>query len=89
VKTLAHQLEALDMPVIEDDIEMTIFKNLPTSFENLIVAMETKDIKELILTYVTLQLMNEVTRKKEHQNVAMENVALVAHHKNGGESSHA
>jgi hypothetical protein len=68
---------------------MTILESLPSSFENLIVAMETKDIKELTLTYVTSRLMHKVTRKKEHQNVAMDNAALVAHHKNGGESSHA
>jgi hypothetical protein len=89
VKTLADQLEALDVAVTKGDIVMTILESLPSSFENLIVAMETKDIKELTLTYVTSRLMNEVTRKKGHQNVAVDNAALVAHHKNGGESSHA
>jgi hypothetical protein len=75
--------------VTEGEIVMTILGSLPNSFRNLIVAMETKDIKELTLTYVTSRLMYEVTRKMEHQNVAMDNAALVAHHKNGGESSHA
>ena len=91
VKTLADQLEALDVPVTEGDIVMTILESLPSSFENLIVAMETKDIKELTLAYVTSRLMHEVTRKKEHQNAAVDNAALVAQHKNasGGESSHA
>jgi hypothetical protein len=88
VKILADQLEALDMPVTEGDIVMTILESLPSSFENLIVAMETKDIKEVTLIYVTSRLMHEVTRK-EHQNVAMDNAALVAYHKNGGESNHA
>ena len=92
VKTLADQLEALDVPVMEGDIVMTILKSLPSSFRNVIVAMETKDIKDLILTYITLRLMHKVTRKKKHQNVVMDNAALVAHHhKSGGrgESNHA
>ena len=89
VKTLADQLDALDVPVTEGDIVMTILESLPPSFENLIVAMETKDIKELTLTYVTSRLMHEVTRKKEHQVLATENAALVVRHKNGGDSSKA
>jgi hypothetical protein len=89
VKILADQLEALDVLVTDGDIVMTILESLPSSFENLIVAMETKDMKELTLTYVTSRLMHEVTRKKEHQNMTMDNATLVAHHKNGRESSHA
>jgi hypothetical protein len=53
VKTLMDQLKALDVAVTEGDIVMTILESLPSSFENLIVAMETKDMKELTLTYVT------------------------------------
>ena len=91
VKTLADQLEALDVTVMEGDIVMTLLESLPSSFENLIVAMETKDIKELTLTYVTSRLMHEVTRK-ENQNAAMDNTALIAHQYKsggGGESSNA
>ena len=92
VKTLADQLEALDVAVIEGDIVMTLLESLPSSFENLIMAMETKDIKELTLTYVTSRLIHEVTRKKENQNVAIDNTTLIAHHHKsggGGESSNA
>jgi hypothetical protein len=64
VTTLVDQLEALDVLVTEGDNMMTILESLPSSFENLIVAMETKDIKELTLIYVTSRLMHEVTRKK-------------------------
>ena len=85
VKILANQLEALDVAVTEGDIVMTLLESLPSSFENLIVAKETKDLKELTLTYVTSRLMHEVTRKKENQNVAMDNTVLIAHHhKSGG-----
>src|SRR5579875_1494527 len=91
VKTLADQLEALDVAVTEGDIVMTLLESLPSSYENLIVAMETKDIKDLTLEYVTSRLMHEVARKKEHQTVAMDNAALVTQqHKsgNGGDSSY-
>ena len=87
VKTLADQLDALDVPVTEGDIVMTLLESLPPSFENLIVAMETKDIKELTLAFVTSRLMHEVTRKKEQQAMATDNAAMVAHHKHGGHSS--
>jgi hypothetical protein len=89
VKTLVDLLKALDVPVMDGDIVMTILESLPPSFENLIVAMETKDIKELTLTYVTSRLMHEVTSKKEHQMVATENTALVVRHKSNGDSSKA
>ena len=78
MKIFADQLEVLNVLVTDGNIVMTILKSLPSSFENLIVAMETKDIKELTLTYVTSRLMYKVIRKKEHQNVAMDNAALVA-----------
>jgi len=70
---------------------MTVLESLLFPFENLIVATESKDIKKLILTYVTLRLMHEV-RRKEQQNVAVDNASLVAYHyksANRGGSSHA
>ena len=87
VKTLADQLEALDVPVTEGDITMTLLESLPSSFENLIVAMETRAMKDLTLEYVTSRLMHEVNRRKEHHQVAQDNTALLAKQKLGGESS--
>jgi len=51
VKTLADQLEALNVPVTEDNIVINdyILEILTSSFENFIVTIETKDIKELTL----------------------------------------
>jgi hypothetical protein len=41
------------VPVTEGNIVMTILESLPSSFENLSVAKETTDIKDLTLTYFT------------------------------------
>ena len=41
VKELADQLTAFEVPVREEDVVMTLLESLSTSFENLIVALET------------------------------------------------
>jgi len=75
--------------MMDGDIIMTILKRLPSSFENLIVAMETKNIKELIFSYITTWLMHAVIKKKEHQVLAMENAVLVVCQNSVGNSNKA
>lgn len=53
MKILADELEALNVFVTEGDITITLLESLLSSFENLIVAIETRAMKDLILEYIT------------------------------------
>ena len=52
VKALADQFNGADVAIIVGDIVMTLLENLPSSYEYLIVAMESCPIQELRLDYV-------------------------------------
>ena len=67
VKTLADQLLCLEVPVKDEDVVMTLLESLPTSYEYLITALETRPMKELTLEFVTARLMHEVSKRKEKE----------------------
>lgn len=67
VKDLADQLMCLDVAVKDEDIVMTLLDSLPPSYEHLIIALETRDMKDLTLEFVTARLMHEVAKRKEKE----------------------
>jgi transposase InsO family protein len=87
VKALADQLNGCDVSVTDGDIVMTLLESLPSSYEYLIVAMESRPITELTLDYVTSRLLHELSRRKENES-REDGAALVAKQsKNGGGGS--
>ena len=82
MKVLVDQLTTLNVPMSNGGIVMTLLESIPSSFENLIMALGTRCKKGIILKSVTLRLLHEVSRTKEHNIAAMDNMALVAHHEN-------
>ena len=67
VKALVDQLACLEVPVIDEEIVMTLFESTLTSFEYLITAMETMPMKELMMDYVTARLMHKISKGKEEE----------------------
>ena len=67
VKSLADQLTYLEVAIKDEDVVMTLLDSLPTSYEHLITALETRPMKELTLEFVTARLMHEVTKRKEKE----------------------
>ena len=66
VKVLADQFAYLKVPVRDEDIVMTLLKNLPTSYKFLITIMETMLMKDLTMNYVTVCLMHKMPKHKEN-----------------------
>lgn len=65
VKTLADQLIYLKVPMISEDIEMTLLERLPPLYEYLITVLEMITIKELTIEYITSRSMHEMSKRKE------------------------
>jgi transposase InsO family protein len=86
VKALADQLNCLEVPVTEDDVVMTLLESLPPSFEHLITALETLQMKNLTMEFVTARLMHEVSKRKEKETHG-DDGALVAKQSKWGNSS--
>ena len=85
VKGLADQLVCLEAPLTDGDIVMTLLESLPTSYEYLITALETRAMKDLNLEYVTARLMHEVSKRKE--NETKEGGAALLSRNGNGETS--
>jgi transposase InsO family protein len=66
----------------DGDIVMTLLESLPTSYEYLITALETRAMKDLNLEYVTARLMHEVSKRKENETKEG-GAALLARNGNG------
>jgi len=58
VKTLADELEAFYISINEEIIIIILLESLPSLFDNLIVAMEIKALKELTLDFLTRSLVD-------------------------------
>jgi transposase InsO family protein len=83
VKTMAEQLDAIGAPVKADDVVMTLLSSLPTSYDNLIVALESRS-DDLSLEFTTARLIHEEKRRKETQQDGQEKGAeafFVSKHK--------
>ena len=61
------QFAYLEVSVKDEDIIMTLFESLPTSFEYLISALETMLMKKLAIDYVMARLMHKLSNRKENE----------------------
>ena len=62
VKDLADQLAAIDAPVSEDDVVTTLLSSLPPSYDNLIIALESR-ADDLTVEFVTARLLHEESKR--------------------------
>ena len=85
VKSLADQLMCLEVPLKDEDIVMTLLDSLPSSYEHLITALETRPMKELTLEFITARLMHEVAKRKEKEPQG-DDAAMVSRQGKGGSS---
>ena len=66
VKKIADQPAHLEVLVREEDIVIYLLESLPTSYENLITLLETIPLKELMMEYIMIHLMHEMSKRKEN-----------------------
>lgn len=80
VTTLSEQLEAIGAKISDEDIAMTLLCSLPQSYENLIVALESR-ADSLTAEIVRTRLLQEEARRKENDPARHEEAALLAKNK--------
>ena len=86
VRALSDQLTCLEVLVRDEDVVMTLLDSLPSSYNHLITTLETRDMKELTLEFVTARLMHEVSKRKDNEPHD-EDAALVTHQGKVGNSN--
>ncbi|GMF43610.1 unnamed protein product [Phytophthora lilii] len=64
IKTLAEQLDAVNAPVSEDDLVITLLASLSESYQFLITALESR-ADSLTWELVTARLLHEDMKRKE------------------------
>jgi hypothetical protein len=75
VKALANQLRSIEVKIENEDVYMVLFMSLPPSFDNLVTSLESMSTKDVDLQFIVAQLLQEVSKRKESEN--MENAALL------------
>lgn len=75
IKALESHLTIVDKPMIKEDIVLILLMNHLKSYNYLIVALESIDMKELTMNYITSKLVHKVTKKKEKE-LQSDNLAL-------------
>ena len=64
IRNIADHLEALDNPISEDDLVMTLLSSLSEDYNNLVTTLETLKEEQLTWNYVRDRLITEYQRRK-------------------------
>jgi hypothetical protein len=64
VKALADQLYSIEVKIENEDVYMVLFMNLPLSFDNLVMSLESMSIKDVDLQFIIVRLLHEVSKRK-------------------------
>ena len=62
---LVDQLACLRIPMRDENIIMTLFENLLTSYEYLIRYLEIMPIEKLAMEFMMVRLMREMLKRKK------------------------
>jgi hypothetical protein len=60
VKALANQLRSIEVKIEDQDVYM----NLPSSFDNLVMSLESMSTKDVDLQFIVARLLHEVSKRK-------------------------
>ncbi len=74
VKVLAHQLHSLEMKIEDENVYTVVFTSFPSSFDNLVMSLESMSTKDIDLQFIVVWLFHEFSKKKENESI--ENAAL-------------
>jgi hypothetical protein len=80
VHELADRLASIGLPVSDEDILLVLLTSVPSTYDNVVVALETKSTA-LTIDLVTSALLNEERRQSGGLDQPDPSSALVAHSK--------
>jgi hypothetical protein len=81
VKALADQLRSIEVKIEDEDVYMVLLMSLPPSFDNLVTSLESMSTKDVDLRFIVVQLLHEVSKRKESENAALLNKTHKANEK--------
>lgn len=67
IKALAKQLAIINKPLEDGDIIMILLMTLLESYNHLIMELESNNLREVIMEYIKIRLINEMTKKNKIQ----------------------
>ncbi len=65
VKALANQLRSIEMKIEDKYVYMVLFMNLPPSFDNLVMNLESMSTKDVDLQFITFNCFMKFLREKK------------------------
>jgi hypothetical protein len=64
VKALADQLCSIEVKIEDEDMYMVLLMSLPSSFDNLVMNLESMYTKDVDLQFIIARLLHEVSKRK-------------------------
>ncbi len=74
VKALVGQLCSIEVMIEDKDVYMLLLMNLPSSFDNLVMSLESMSTKDMDLQFIIARLICEVSKRKKSE--VIKNVTL-------------
>jgi len=71
VKAFANQLRSIKMNIEDEDMCMVFLMNLPPSFDNLVMSLESISTKDVDFQFIVARLFHEVSKRKESESMKM------------------
>ncbi len=68
VKAIADQLRSIEVNITDEDVYMVLLMSLPSSFDNLVISLESMSTKDVDLQFIVARLLHEVSKRKECEN---------------------
>jgi hypothetical protein len=68
VKALADQLRSIEVKIEDEDVYMVLLMSFPSSFNNLVMSLESMSTKDVDFQFIVARLLHEVSKKKESEN---------------------
>jgi hypothetical protein len=75
VKVYADQLCSIEVKIEDKNMYMVLLMNLPPSLDNLVTNLESTATKDVDLRFIIVQLLHEVSKRKENESI--KNAALL------------
>ncbi len=65
VKALEDQFASLKVPVEDENVVIDLLESLPTSYDYLITALETLNLKDLTIEFMMAKLLYKLSKRKK------------------------
>jgi hypothetical protein len=82
VKTLADQLRSVNVNIIDENVYMVLLTNLPPSFDNSVISLESLSTKDVDFQFIVARLFHKVSKRKECESSETTRLANKIHKSN-------